>query len=192
MSGDGRPRAFLDASALYPSLLRNILMRLALHDLFRAYWSERVQNEWTRAVLRDRPHLSSSSIARTRRLMEENIEGANVEGYEPLIERVTLPDADDRHVLAAAIHGGANIIVTSNLRDFPGHALAAHGIAAQPPDTFILDLFAASPREVVSALRELRGDLVKPPMSPNEILAAMTRQALPGSANALRAYLSEL
>jgi len=58
MNQDPRPRAFLDASALYPALLRNILMRLALRDLFRAFWSERVQDEWTRAVMRNRTHLS--------------------------------------------------------------------------------------------------------------------------------------
>jgi len=104
MSEDEGSGAFLDASALYPSLLRNILMRLAMRDLFRAFWSQRVQDEWTRAVLRDRPHLPTASIERTRRLMDENIDDASVSGYEPLIETITLPDADDRHVLAAATH----------------------------------------------------------------------------------------
>ena len=131
MSEDGRPWAFLDASALYPSLLRNILMRLATRDLFRAFWSQRVQEEWTRAVLRNRPQLSSASIERTRRLMDENIDDASVSGYEPLIETITLPDADDRHVLAAAIHCGASIIVTANLRDFPAKTLAHHDIEAR-------------------------------------------------------------
>ena len=104
MNEDRLPWAFLDASALYPSFLRNILMRLALRDLFRGFWSERVQDEWTRAVLRDRPHVSPASIDGTRKLMDENIDDAIVGGYEHLIATVTLPDLDDRHVLAAAIH----------------------------------------------------------------------------------------
>jgi predicted nucleic acid-binding protein len=192
MSEDERPWAFLDASALYPSLLRNILMRLAMRDLFRAFWSERIQDEWTRAVLRNRPHLSSVSVERTRRLMDENIDGASVSGYEPLIETITLPDADDRHVLAAAIHCGASIIVTANLRDFPRDALSSYSIEARHPDTFILGLLSDSPDEVIDALRELRGDLVNPPMTASELLAALARQGLAASAEALGAFRDAL
>jgi len=124
MIDDKRPWAFLDASVLYPALLRNILMRLAIDDLYRAFWSQRIQDEWTQAILRDRPHLPRAQIERTRRLMEHSIDDAMVSGYEPLIETLTLPDADDRHVLAAAIHCGARVIVTANLRDFPNATLA--------------------------------------------------------------------
>ena len=69
--------------------------------------------------------------------MDENINDALVSGYEHIVDQLTLPDADDRHVLAAAIHDGANIIVTVNLRDFPADTLATHGITALHPDTFI-------------------------------------------------------
>jgi predicted nucleic acid-binding protein len=192
MSEEQRLWAFLDASALYPSLLRNLLMRLAMRDLFRAFWSERVQDEWTRAVLRNRPHLSAAAVERTRRLMDANIDDASVSGYEPLIETIALPDADDRHVLAAAIHCGANIIVTANLRDFPGDALAARGIEAQHPDTFILGLFRTSPDEVVASLRELRGDLTNPSMTAGDLVDALTRQGLPATAEALGAFIDEL
>jgi len=106
MTGGEPPSAFLDASALYPSLLRNVLMRFALRDLFHAFWSARVQYEWTTAVLRDRPLLERAQIDRTRRLMDEQIDDANVSDYEHLIDTITLPDVDDRHVLAAAIHCG--------------------------------------------------------------------------------------
>jgi PIN domain len=192
MSEDERPWAFLDASALYPSLLRNILMRLAMRDLFRAFWSQRVQDEWTRAVLRDRPHLPTASIERTRRLMDENIDDASVSGYEPLIETITLPDADDRHVLAAAIHCGASIIVTANLRDFPAETLARHDIETRHPDAFILGLLTVSPNEVIASLRELRGDLTNPPMTASDLLAALARQGLPASAEALGAFMDAL
>jgi len=123
VNGEDAPSAFLDASALYPSLLRNILMRLARRDAYRAFWSARVQEEWARAILRNRPQLTPEKISRTQRLMDAEIDDANVAGYEFLIESIRLPDADDRHVLAAAIHCGAKIIVTANLRDFPASAL---------------------------------------------------------------------
>ena len=167
-------------------------MRLAMRDLFRAFWSERVQDEWTRAVLRNRPHLFPGSVQRTRRLMDENIDDASVSGYEHLIESTTLPDADDRHVLAAAIHCGAGIIVTANLRDFPNNLLAVHGIEAQHPDAFILGLLQTSPNEVIDSLHELRSDLINPPMTADELLAAMRRQGLSASADALVSFVDAL
>jgi len=192
VTGAQRPSAFLDASALYPALLRNILMRLALRDLFRPSWSEHVQNEWTRAVLRDRPSLQPARIERTRRLMDENINDAIVRGYEHLIETITLPDADDRHVLAATIHCGASIIVTANLRDFPAAALAPFGVEACHPDAFILGLIESSPREAVAALRELRLDLRNPQLTAADLLATMNRQGLTASAEALAAYVDDM
>jgi hypothetical protein len=192
MTGAQRPSVFLDASALYPSLLRNILMRLAIRDLFRAFWSECVQDEWTRAVLRNRPHLSPGSVQRTRRLMDENIDDASVSGYEHLIESITLPDADDRHVLAAAIHCGAGIIVTANLRDFPSNLLAVHRIEAQHPDAFILGILRTSPNEVIDSLHELRSDLINPPMTAGELLASLSRQGLSASADALVSFVDSL
>ncbi len=67
--------------------------------------------------------------------MDQNVDDALVSGYEHIIGRLTLPDADDRHVLAAAIHGGAGIIVTVNPRDFLADMLTARNIEAQHPDT---------------------------------------------------------
>jgi hypothetical protein len=55
-----------------------------------------------------------------------------VSGYEPLIEGLKLPDPDDRHVLAAAVKAGAQVIVTRNLRDFPAADLEPSGLARLP------------------------------------------------------------
>ena len=187
-----RLAAFLDASALYPALLRNILMRLAVDDLYRAFWSGRVQDEWTQAIFRDRPDLPRAQIERTRRLMDEAIDDALVVGYEPLIETIALPDADDRHVLAAAIHCRASVIVTANLRHFPRETLSLHGIEAQHPDGFIIGLFKASPHEAVGALNRLRRALKNPPMTPALLLAAMSRQGLTASAEALSSFIDAL
>ena len=192
MSEDKRPWAFLDASVLYPALLRNILIRLAIDDLYRAFWSQHVQDEWTQSLFRDRPHLPRAPIERTRRMMEDSIDDAMVSGYEPLIETLTLPDADDRHVLAAAIHCGARVIVTANLRDFPTATLALYNIEARHPDAFILGLLTASPNEVVGTMRRLRDGLNRPPMTTAELLAAMERQGLSASADALGRFVDVL
>ena len=121
------------------------------------------------------PHLTAARIARTRALMEAYVGDVMVTGYEPLIEGLTLPDPDDRHVLAAAIHGGASIIVTSNLKDFPAAALTPHGITAEHPDAFVLRLFNDDPDRVLAALADDRADLLNPPVSVEQYLALLER-----------------
>jgi hypothetical protein len=106
--GPGQRIAFLDASVLYPATLRNLLMHLAVADAFHARWTDKVQDEWTTALLRDRPDLNAASVMHRRALMDRYILDARVTGHEHLIDSLVLPDVDDRHVLAGAIHiGGA-------------------------------------------------------------------------------------
>jgi predicted nucleic acid-binding protein len=137
--------AFFDASVLYGSALRNLLMHLTLTGLFRARWSAGVHEEWMTALLRNRPDLSREKLERTRMLMDKHAEDALVTGYEDLIEGLHLPDPDDRHVLAAAIRGRADVIVTANVRDFPAVVLTPFEIEAQHPDEFIVHLFDLAP-----------------------------------------------
>ena len=151
--------AFLDANVLYPATLRSVLMELGRRKAFRVLWSEQVHQEWMEALKRQHPHIPEGRIARIRGLMEAYVEDATVGGYEPLIEGLTLPDPNDRHVLAAAIHGGANVIVTNNERDFPASVLAAYKIAAITPDKFILRLLEADPNLVFTALEADRETL---------------------------------
>ncbi len=101
-----------DACVLYPAPLRDLLMRLALTDLFQARWTDQIHDEWTRNVLANRPDVTAESLARCRRLMDEHVPDCLVTGYESLIPTLSLPDPDDRHVLAAALHGGASSIIT--------------------------------------------------------------------------------
>lgn len=184
--------AFLDASVIYPALLRDILMRLALKGLFRARWSARVQDEWITALSRNRPDLLRARIERARDLMNAHIQDALVEGYEHRIDALSLPDADDRHVLAAAAHCGANMIITVNLRDFPPPALAPFSIEACHPDAFILDLLEKNETHVVEALRLVRQPLKNPPLTVGALLGQMSSQGLAASADALTAFIDAL
>lgn len=162
-----------DACVLYPAPLRDLLMRLALTGLFQARWTEQIHDEWTRSVAAKRPDLSAASLARCRELMNEHVPDSLVVGYESLIPTLSLPDPDDRHVLAAAIHGGAGVIVTFNLRDFPASTLANHSIEAVHPDEFITNLWTESPDAVIDAARRQRASLKKPPKTAAELLAAL-------------------
>lgn len=94
-------------------------MRLALSDLFRARWTDRIHAEWIDAALKERPNLERAKLGRTRDLMNTSIRDCLVAEYEPLINGLEFPDADDRHVVAAAVRARADVIVTFNLKDFP-------------------------------------------------------------------------
>ena len=118
--------AFLDASVRYPAPLRDLLLELAVSDLYRAKWSARVHDEWIRALLRSRPDLAATRLERTRRLMDAHVQDVLVTGFEDLVPSLELPDPGDRHILAAAIRAEADIIVTANLKDFPA-SLSSHG-----------------------------------------------------------------
>src|SRR5262245_16902374 len=110
--------AVYDACVLYSNFLRDFLVRLAIQGrergVLRAKWTGRSHREWIRAVLRDRPDLERSALQRTRRLMDQHVAGCRVEGYRRWEQRLTLPDPDDRHVLAAALACVADVIVTLN------------------------------------------------------------------------------
>lgn len=177
--------AFLDASVLYPALLRNMLMHFAVNDLFQPRWSARVHEEWITALLRNRPDITRAQIERTRRLMEAEIDEAVVEGYEHLIPSLTLPDADDRHVLAAAIHGGATVLVTANLRDFPAPILTSFGLLGEHPDAFLLRLLKSDPELGLTAFEELCANRRNPAQTPREVTELLRRQGLTATAAAL-------
>ena len=192
MADDAPTVAFLDANVLYPALLRNVLMYLAVARLYRPLWSEAVHAEWMAAVRRDHPDLSERQIARTHRLMTEHVPDATVSGYEKLISGLSLPDTNDRHVLAAAIHGGASVIVTWNLKHFPAKALKPHGLSAQSPDTFLAGLIGSHPDDAVAALAELRAQLKSPPYSVDDLLTGLERQKLMKTVALLRPLAGRL
>lgn len=167
--------AFLDASVLYPVSLRNLLMRLTIDDLYQARWSAHVHEEWIRSVVRDKPHLSIAQLQAVRDGMDAHAEDALVTGYEHLIPTLTLPDPDDRHVLAAAIVGEASVIVTRNLRDFPEDVLDLHNIEAMHPDEFIRGLLNVDPAAVVAAVTQQQRRLKSPPVPMSDLLLLFER-----------------
>jgi hypothetical protein len=97
---------------------------LALTGLFRARWSAAVHEEWISNLLEKRPDLTNEKLERTRMLMDRHAADALVTGYEDLIPGLHLPDPNDRHVVAAAIRGRVDVIVTMNLKDFPAEVIA--------------------------------------------------------------------
>lgn len=180
--------ALYDACVLYPAPLRDLLMRLAMTDRFRAKWTNEIHEEWKRNVLENRPDLTRRQLERTRDLMNASIRDCLVDGYQHLIPCLTLPDQDDRHVVAAALHARVDVIVTFNLADFPRGILGPMRIEAQHPDEFIHHLFDLDTAAVVIAAQKCRRSLKKPPKSAEEYLATLERQSLPNTVAALREF----
>ena len=124
--------------------------------------------------------------------MDKYFDDAPVTGYEPLIETLDLPDAGDRHVLAAAIQCGAEYIVTENLADFPKAALARFNIEAIAADTFLSQIVELYPSEALTVLRALRKHYSNPPFTPSGFVLDLTAKGLPQLAAAAERYRETL
>lgn len=184
--------ALYDACVLYPAPLRDLLIHLAVSDLFRARGTARIHDEWMRNLLAKRTDLSREQLERTRDLMDSSVPDCLVTGYEGLEAQLTLPDPDDRHVLAAAILCQAGAIVTFNLKDFPAEVLEPRGITAQHPDEFIEHAFGVNPAAVVAAVHDHRASLTHPPKTVDELLDRYLKQGLVMTVSLLRPYAARL
>jgi hypothetical protein len=177
-----------DSCVLYPAPLRDLLMNLALTDLYRAKWTNEIHEEWIRSVLSNRKDLQRSFLERTRDRMNMSVRDCLVEDYQKLIPTLTLPDPHDCHVLAAAIHSSSSIIVSYNLKDFPKETLNKYGIEAQHPDEFLIYIFDLSPEMVCLAIKRHRASLKSPPKTIEEYLATLIKQSLTNTVKKLNEF----
>ena len=183
MSDRGRFAAILDANVLYSAAQRDLLMELAVAPLYHARWTERIEQEFVKAILKNRPDLSAETLAYTITCMRKAVDDCLIADYEWAEEGLNLPDPDDHHVLAAAVAGQCDVIVTNNLKDFPAKSLP-RGIAALSPDDFILNLHDLAPRRIEAAVLAVvdRGDN----RTIERVLATYENQGLVKTVNALR------
>lgn len=178
--------ALLDACVLYPAPLRDLLIETANTGIYRARWSDDIHDEWMRNVLANNDQVKPEALERTRTLMDLTIPNACVTGYEELAKTLSLPDDGDTHVLAAAIVGRADVIVTSNLKDFPAEILEPYGIEAQHPDEFLMHQCDLKPEAFYACARRIRARLQNPTKTGDEYLDALRRCQLALVADELR------
>lgn len=175
----------LDANVLFPFRKRDVLLRFYHAGLFRGRWTEKIIEEWTSNLLKRRPHFEDS-IRSQQEAMRKNFPEALVDGYESLVESLQLPDADDRHVLAAAITCGAQHIVTDNLDDFPPEALEPFDLEAVEADEFLFRTFELYQSEALLVLKALRAQYENPPYTAAEFVMDLTAKGLPKLAACVR------
>jgi predicted nucleic acid-binding protein len=162
-------------------------MRLALRDLFKARWTDKIHEEWINALLRTGKH-SKEALEATHDLMDAHIRDAKVTGYEGLIASLELPDEDDRHVLAAAIRANADAIVTFNQKDFPRDILDAYDLDVIHPDDFIFYQIDMAPAICCQAIKAQRTALKNPAINVEDFLNILQRQQLPQTVSKLREF----
>jgi len=124
--------------------------------------------------------------------MAQVVEDGVIDSYEYLIDALILPDPNDRHVLAAAIVGHADAIVTFNLKDFPDALMRGHNIEVVHPDDFLVAQYELAPIRMLAVIKENRARLRKPPRSAAELIANYEAQGLPQLSKLLRSVMASL
>lgn len=181
-----RYTAVLDACVLFPAPLRDLLMSLAVEGMYGARWTAQIHDEWIRNLVAKRPDLDRQKLERTASLMNKAVEDSLVENYQCLIPTLDLPDPDDRHVLAAAIVGHADAIVTFNLKDFPEPRLSQHSIEVLHPDDFLIAQYDLDQIRMLRVIKACRIKLKSPPKSAEDYLETLELQGLPQTCRLLR------
>jgi predicted nucleic acid-binding protein len=163
-------RVVLDANVLFPFTVRDTLLRAAASGLFQVYWSAEILEETTRNLVATGT-TTQEQAGRLRAAMVSAFPEAMVVGHEQLIAAMQ-NDEKDRHVVAAAVKAGAQVIVTSNLRDFRP---LPEGIEAQSPDHFLCNVFDLSPDEVLELLEDQAAALKRPARTFEDVLTGLAK-----------------
>ncbi|RWR47665.1 PIN domain-containing protein [Sinirhodobacter ferrireducens] len=179
-------KVLLDACVLYPTVLREILIGVARRGLYTPLWSARILEEWARAAARLGPAdevIARGEVAALRAAFPR----AEVAPKPALEARLVLPDPNDVHVLAAAIAGSADAIVTFNAVDFPRATLAAEGLERRDPDGFLWALWSDSPAPVAEVVEAVRAEAERLSGVPQPLRPLLKRAKLPRLGKVLEA-----
>ena len=188
MAGSAKYTAILDANVLYPNTLRNLLLSLASDGLYHVKWTTEITQEWSRNLVADRPDIASK-IDRLVELVNLSVQDCLVEGYEYIIPTIELPDLNDRHIVAAAVVGHADAIVTFNLKDFPAELIDKFGVDVQHPDDFLMNQLQLRQFDALEVMRKVRGRYRNPQLSAKEFIELVSRNGLPQTAQYLQTHM---
>lgn len=181
-----------DACVLYPAPIRDLLVELAITDLFRAKWTDEIHEEWIRNLTKPPKSYSRQQLEYTKELMNDAVLDCLVADYKHLEKMLNLPDKNDHHVLAAAIAAQASIIVTFNLKDFPSKELSKHEIEAWHPDDFLIKIYELDKKSLLASLKRIRKRLKNPPKTVEEYLLCLHSLGLRKSTEILRGYMDKI
>lgn len=181
------PAALLDTCVLYPTYLRDTLLRLAATGLYQPLWSADILIELNRNLLE--LGISPGAVERTITAMRTHFDDSEVTGYTNLTKTMTC-DPKDRHVLAAAVRGEADALVTFNVKDFPPASLAPYPLELLQPDDFLLGLLEEAPGLVWRTLQDQAARYKREPKTLSGLLNALERGGIPRFADEMRRFLT--
>ncbi|MDQ2093197.1 RSP_2648 family PIN domain-containing protein [Rhodalgimonas zhirmunskyi] len=179
-------RAVLDTCVIYPTVMREMLLGVAATGAFTPLWSQRIIGEWLRAAVK----LGPAGVAQAEGeavMLKARFPKAEVTYPPSLEERLWLPDAADTHVLAAAVAGSADVIVTLNARDFPRNILAEEGVSRADPDHFLLGFWQGNEEAVEAVARDVLAEARRLSGEDWTLRALLKKARLPRLAKALSA-----
>lgn len=177
-------KAVLDACVLFPTVLREILLGVAGKGLYEPLWSDRILREWVLATAKLGP-LAQAQAEAEATLLRATFPKASLRDRPEIEARLLLPDADDVHVLATAIAGHADAIVTFNATDFPRHILAEEGLTRRDPDGFLWELWSFYPDAVATVVATVHATAERMAGTALSPKALLKRAKLPRLAKAL-------
>lgn len=175
--------AVLDTNVIYPVQVRDILFWFAYYNFYTPKWSKHIFDEWGEVMRRK--GVSEKEIVKRMTWPDIAFPDALVTNYQNLIDKIKLNDPNDRHVLAAAIKSNANLIVTNNLKHFPGQTLKTYGLHAISPDNFLVDLIDLNQKTAVEAFSKMVFNRKSPSMDKYDVLEALRRNGLTQTADYL-------
>lgn len=193
MAGHAHYTAVLDACVLYPIACTDALISIAANGVYAAKWTRAIEAEWMEALGANRPDLKSR-IEYRRDGMRDAVPDWEIAeaAWRSVSTLPALPDPDDAHVLAAAIVGHADCIVTRNRRDFPEVLLEPLHIQVIDPDVFIVNQWDLETLPVIAAFKAARARRVKPGQTPSAFADSFEAAQLPITAARLRTVLDLL
>ena len=150
-------KLLLDTCVLYPTVMRSVLLGAAMSGFFTPVWSDRILEEWARAARK----LGDSGEAQARAeiaLLRAEWPESFVNNYSGIESRLWLPDSNDVHVLAAAVHSSADAVVTVNAKDFPKNILSEEGLDRLDPDWLLVQFFDENPSILKGVARNVKSD----------------------------------
>lgn len=179
-------KVLLDTCVLYPTVMREVLLGVAAQGLYEPLWSERILGEWARAADKLGPAgrvQAEGEIAMVRARWPD----ACVKPGQALLDRLWLPDAHDVHVLAAAIAGHADVILTENAKDFPRNILAEEGLSRSDPDAFLMGFWASTPEAVQTVVARVHAEANRLSDRPWDLRKLLKKARLPRLGKAMTA-----